>query len=72
MNRHPTAAKIVRPQTVEIYDQNGSYLNNVHVGPEQAISAVVNGDSLAVNLASGRVQVFSLGENRNPVLRYTR
>ena len=71
MNRHPTSAKIVRPQTIEIYDQNGNYLYNVHVGPEQAVSAVVNGESLAVNLVNGHVQVFSLGENCNPVLRYT-
>lgn len=72
MNRRPVSAKVARPQTVEVYDQNGSHLYYVHVGPEYAASAVVNGDTLVVNLNSGRVQVFSLEGNRSPVLRYTR
>jgi|GEM_PF-5981216 hypothetical protein len=72
MNRRAISAKIVRARTVEIYDQNGHYLHSVHSGSEAVTSAVVNGDSLVVALASGRVQVFSLGPDRSPVLRYTR
>ncbi len=54
------------------YSPLTNYLYRAHVSPYRATSAVVNGDALTVYLSDGRVRVFSLLPNQNPVLRYTR
>ena len=72
MKRQPTAARLLNQQTAEVYDQLGNYLYRVHIGPYRATSAVVSGEALTICLADGRVQVFSLLPNQNPVLCYTR
>ena len=72
MNRQPTAAKIIPDHVVDIYDQNGHYMNRVSVAPDRVSSAIVSNDTLAINLTNGRVKVFALGAGHSPILRYMR